>query len=153
MGNTVLTNVRTVGPGTCTLNAATRTATCTIPPGNEAQQTVIIFRNEVQRAFIQICKETEGGLTGAFGFTSPAFPGTQTINVTAGATQPVCAPLTEVNAGTIAITEGAVAGVTLAGVRTVGPGTCTLADRVATCTIPAGTAAQQTVIIFRNRRT
>jgi hypothetical protein len=72
------------------------------------------------------------------------------VTVIAGATQPVCGPLTDVPAGTFTITEGAAAGTVLVGVRTVGTGSVTLAGRTATVTVPEGNAAQQTQVIFRN---
>jgi len=141
--------IRTLA-GTCTPTGANvgNATTCTIVMN---RTTEVLFINRMKKAFIQICKETEGGLTGTFSFTSPAFAGTRDITVVAGATQPVCAPLIEVNAGSIAVTELAAGDTVLASVRTVPAGRCTLTNRTATCTIPAGGPSEQTQIIFRNR--
>ena len=102
---------------------------------------------------ITLCKETDGGLTGTFTFTSPAWAGPVAIPVVAGATQPVCTAHIQVTAGRIAATEGAAAGTRLVSARAAGPGALinlNLLARVVTFTVPAGPPAAQTLGIFRN---
>jgi hypothetical protein len=146
----VLKGVTTNGPG-ANLNVSGQTATVTIPAGGPETQTQIIFTNMPPPVtYIQICKETTGGLTGTFTFTSPAFPEPQVITVYPGATQPVCAGLLQATSGQIVVTEQEGAGYMLGNVRTSGPGSVTYSGWTATANIPAGSPEQQTQIIFRN---
>jgi hypothetical protein len=134
------------------------------------QTTEVEFTNirivVLSQAYIQVCKETGGGAAGTFSFTSPAilgaptggFPGTQTITVVAGASQPVCGPLTLASLanGQIAITEAPTAGFAFAGVRSSPSVPFVLSGTTATFTIPAGvgtTRETQVQLIFRNNRT
>jgi len=95
--------------------------------------------------------ETDGGLTGTFTFSSAAFTQTQTITVVAGATQPVCGPPLQVPAGTVAATEGAAPGTTLAGAHTLPAGNfIRLTGSTATVTVVAGGPDAETLIIFHN---
>jgi len=104
-----------------------------------------------QTGMLSICKETDGGLTGTFSFSSSAFTETQTINVVAGATQPVCGPPLQVPAGTVATTEVAASGTMLSGARTLPEGNfLRLTGSTATFTVMAGGLDAQTLIIFRN---
>jgi hypothetical protein len=100
--------------------------------------------------FLEICKETQGGLTGTFTFD---FAGqTQSVTVSAGATQPVCTPAIELPAGEVTITERDVAGTELCGVRTV-PADRLLgtSGRSATVSIVAGGIENLTNVIFCNK--
>jgi len=131
-----------------------RTATFTVVPGGPETQTLIVFRNRPvpPPGFIQICKETDGGLTGTFSFTSPAFAGTQSVTVVAGATQPVCTPLIQVLSGTIAVTEAAAPGTTLVGARAIPAARFVdLVGRTVRATVVPGGPETQTLIVFRNR--
>lgn len=97
---------------------------------------------------MQICKEAEdSGVTGYFTFN---FEGTRSRQVPVGA----CAGLITVNAGTLTISEVLQTGYTVADIYTIP------ADRLiskdlsagsASVTIVEGTAASQTIVIFRNR--
>jgi hypothetical protein len=97
---------------------------------------------------MQICKEAEDpGVTGYFTFK---FETTRSRQVPVGA----CAGLISVNAGTLTITEVAQVGYTVADIYTIP------ADRLiskdlsggsAMIKIVEGTAATQTIVIFRNR--
>jgi len=157
-GNTILIGVRTepVAGRNLTLNG--RTASFTLPVGTASQQTLVIFNNAL-RGFIQICKETTGGLTGTFNFTG-TFPGglgfpagviNESITVQAGATQPVCGPLRAINAGAISVTEAAAPGTVLTNIREFGPGQLTgRSNRTGFFFIPTTDAAGETLLIFRN---
>jgi len=134
--------------GSGTPNVAGGSTVATVVSG---QTTEVRFTNQQKRGFIQLCKETGGGLTGTFSFTSPAFAGPQNITVFADATQPVCAPLTEVVAGEVAVTEAAGANFTLDSVRVATNGSLVgVSGMTATVNVPAGTPAQQTQLVFRN---
>jgi hypothetical protein len=97
---------------------------------------------------LQICKEAEGpGVTGYFTFEFES----RSRSVPVGA----CAGLITVSAGTLTITESAQAGFSVADIYTIP------ADRLlskdpgkgsARVRIVEGTAASQTIVIFRNRR-
>jgi hypothetical protein len=97
---------------------------------------------------LQICKEAEGsGVSGSFTFRFE----TRSRSVPVGA----CAGLIAVNAGTLTITETAQAGYSVADIYTIP------ADRLiskdlnggsAQVRIVEGTAASQTIVIFRNRK-
>ncbi len=114
--------------------------------------TEVTFTNQRATGFIEICKETEGGLTGTFTFTVEGQ--NYTINVTSGATQPVCTQPIRVTAGQVTVTEAAATGTTLAGVRTLPTSRLVSSSgRSATATVVASEdLSTQTLIIFRNRR-
>jgi hypothetical protein len=152
--------------GNGTTSPSTGSASATVVAG---QTTEVQFTNQsvttspgTGTGFIQICKETTNtlasqicstadGSTGTFSFTSPSFTGTQTISVVAGATQPVCGPLTQVAAGNVQITEATGSGFTLSGVRTLGSGSLVdLSGTTATVQIGAGGPEQMTQVIFKN---
>lgn len=150
----------TFAAGTGTTSPSTGSATAT---GVAAQTTEVQFTNQsaTTTGFVQICKETTPGVTaqpcdpsnptGTFSFTSPSFTGTQKISVVAGATQPVCGPLTQVPAGSVAITEATGAGFVLTGVRTLGSGSLVdLSGTTATVQVMAGGPEQMTEVIFKN---
>src|SRR5688572_727601 len=96
---------------------------------------------------LQICKEAEGsGVTGSFTFRFE----TRSRNVPVGA----CAGLIAVNAGTLRITEDARTGFTVADIYTIPADRLINKDLitgVANVRIVEGTAASQTIVIFRNR--
>jgi hypothetical protein len=98
---------------------------------------------------LQICKEAEGpGVTGSFTFRFE----TRSRTIPVGA----CAGLIAVNAGTLTITETAQAGYSVADIYTIPADRLIskdLATGVATVRIVEGTAASQTIVIFRNRAT
>ena len=120
-------------------NTATSTPSCS--PNCTATPTPIPMGR------MQICKEAEGsGVSGSFTFRFE----TRSRSVPVGA----CAGLTAVNAGTLTITEAAQTGYTVADIYTIP------ADRLiskdlnagaAAVRIVEGTAASQTIVIFRNR--
>jgi len=111
------------------------------PSSNQARQT----------GTLSVCKETDGGLTGTFSFSSSAFTATQTLTIVAGATQPVCGPPIHIPAGTVTASEVAAPGTTLAGARTRPEGNfIRLTGSTATFTVMAGGVDAQTLIIFRN---
>jgi hypothetical protein len=122
-----------------------------------ANQTVEVqFTNQRQTGFIQICKETEGGLTGTFTFTSPAFAGTQSVTVVQrrnparlhaadrGRCRPIAVSEGALPAGSAFVALVAVPAGALVGVNAATPG-------LRRSTSLAGTQTQQTQIIFRNR--
>ncbi len=96
---------------------------------------------------LQICKEAEGsGVSGSFAFRFE----TRTRNIPVGA----CAGLIAVNAGTLRITEDARTGFTVADIYTIPADRLISKDLitgVANVRIVEGTAASQTIVIFRNR--
>ena len=99
---------------------------------------------------MQICKEAEGpGVTGYFTFK---FETTRSRQVPVGA----CAGLIAVNAGTLTITEIPQTGYTVAEIYTI-PADRLISKDVhggtARIRIVEGTAASQTIVIFRNRAT
>jgi hypothetical protein len=99
---------------------------------------------------MQICKEADGpGVTGYFTFR---FETNRSRRVPVGA----CAGLISVNAGTLTVTEDAQAGYTVAEIYTIPADRLINKDldgRTATIRIVEGTAASQTIVIFRNRST
>jgi len=138
-----------------------------VPASGPEDQVLAIFRN-AQEAFIEICKETRGGLTGNFDFTLRALDNTVynrealrtfRITITSGADQPVCTRPIRVIARDTTITEtgpgflrsSADVFVRQGGsarVRSVNTGTKTAVVRV----FP-GTVENDSLIIFRNYAT
>ncbi len=102
------------------------------------------------QGFLEICKETRGGLTGTFGFS---FAGRTTdVTLTPGATQPVCTPALQVPAGQVSVTERAAPGTELCGIRTVQPGRLAWTrGATAAVTVPAGGPETETTVVFCNK--
>jgi hypothetical protein len=155
--------------GSGTANVAGGSAVATVAAG---QTTEVLFVNRavptptntptntptprvLTTAYIQICKVTEpNSPAGTFSFTSPGFAGTETIQVRANATQPVCsgAPIqVQLVNGQTTITEAVPTNWTLVGVTVSGQGTATLSGNTVTLTNPGTSPSTQTQVIFRNR--
>ena len=115
------------------------------PPGCDPNCTPTSMPTPMGR--LQICKEAEGqGVTGYFEFEFE----TRSRNVPVGA----CAGLISVEAGTLTITEVARAGYSVADIYTI-PADRLLSKNLNAGTVRVriveGTAASQTIVIFRNR--
>lgn len=141
----IFTN-RAVGSPTPTATTPRPTKTATSTP--ECDPNCTPTTTPVPMGRLQICKEAEGpGVTGYFTFEFES----RSRSVPVGA----CAGLIAVSAGTLTITESALAGFSVADIYTIP------ADRmisknlnagIATVRIVEGTAVSQTIVIFRNRR-
>jgi hypothetical protein len=101
----------------------------------------------IPKGRLQICKEADGdGVTGYFTFRFE----TRSRSVPVGA----CAGLISVNAGSLTITEVEQTGYEVTDIYTIPANRLinkNLTARSATVTIVEGTAASQTIVIFRNR--
>jgi hypothetical protein len=144
---TEICGVRTIQPGRLVWRRGA-SAAVTVPSGGPEAETTVVFCNKpAPKGTIQVCKETEGGLTGTFIFDVAGRR--EAVTVGAGAGQPVCsAPLT-VPAGQVTVTERAAPGTTLCGVRTIPTGRIAwVRDRSAAVSVPTG---DHTVVVFCNR--
>ena len=144
---TEICGVRTIQPGRLVWKRGA-TAAVTVPTGGPEAETTLVFCNKpAPKGTLQICKETQGGLTGSFRFD---FAGrSATVSVSGDAAQPVCTAAFTVPAGQVTVSERAVPGTTLCGVRTIPTGRIAWTrDRSVAVSVPAG---DQTVLVFCNR--
>jgi hypothetical protein len=121
--NTEVCGIRTIQPGRLAwVNGAA--ASVVVPAGGpETESTVVFCNRPAPKGSVEVCKETQGGLTGLFTFDVGG-RGTS-IRVAPGADQPVCSKPIEVTAGRVTVTERGVAGTALCGIRTVPAGRST----------------------------
>jgi hypothetical protein len=133
--NTEVCGVRTIQPGRLAwVNGAT--ASVVVPAGGpETESTVVFCNRPAPKGSLEVCKETQGGLTGLFSFDVGG-KGTS-IRVSAGADQPVCSKPVDVTAGRVTVSERGVAGTALCGIRTVPAGRST----------PNGTASASVAVV------
>jgi hypothetical protein len=101
--------------------------------------------------YLEICKETQGGLTGTYEFS---FAGrTARVTVSNGSTQPVCTPGQQVPAGQVSVTEKQPPDTELCGIRTIQPGRLAMTrGPTASVVIPAGGPETETTLVFCNRK-
>src|SRR3954469_7340511 len=100
--------------------------------------------------YLEICKETQGGLTGTYEFS---FAGrTARVTVANGSTQPVCTPGQQVPAGQVSVTEKQPPDTELCGIRTIQPGRLAWTrGATASVVIPAGGPETESTLVFCNR--
>ena len=100
--------------------------------------------------YLEICKETQGGLTGTYEFS---FAGRTThVTVANGSTQPVCTPGQQVPAGQVSVTEKQPPDTELCGIRTIQPGRLAWTrGATASVVIPAGGPETESTLVFCNR--
>jgi hypothetical protein len=89
----------------------------------------VFCNRSTPKGSIQVCKETQDGLTGLFTFD---LGGQRTsIRISPGAEQPMCSKSIDVTAGGVNVTELGAAGTALCGIRTVPAGRVTAARSLA----------------------
>lgn len=149
VANTEICGVRTIQPGRLAwVNGAT--ASVVVPAGGpETESTVVFCNRPAPKGSLEVCKETQGGLTGLFTFDVGTGGRGTSIRVSPGADQPVCSKPVDVTAGRVTVGERGVAGTALCGIRTVPAGRST-PNGVASASV-AVVAGQQTRVIFCNR--
>ena len=100
--------------------------------------------------YLEICKETQGGLTGTYEFS---FAGrTAHVTVSNGSTQPVCTPGQQVPAGQVSVTEKQPPDTELCGIRTIQPGRLAWTrGATASVVVPAGGPETESTLVFCNR--
>jgi hypothetical protein len=145
--NTEVCGIRTIQPGRLAWTNGS-TASVVVPAGGpETESTVVFCNRPAPKGAIQVCKETQGGLTGLFNF-SVGGQGTS-IRVSPGADQPACSRPIDVTAGRVSVSEVGVAGTTLCGIRTIPTGRSTPTG--VTSASVAVNAGEQTTVVFCDR--
>ncbi len=150
-GDTVLFSARTQPTGYF-VKLVGRTVSVVVPTTpNPANVVLVIFKN-VRNGYIQICKQTDNGLTGTFYFTSTNLMNIdQSIKVKAGAQQPVCGQVMIVVKGQFTVTETPGTNFHLVGVTVKGGGSLiSLVGNTATIRVETGNQAQEALVIFEN---